>query len=542
MYVLGIGGYMHDYNCCLIDVSRHRLSMIEAERLSRRKHHVVRGEDDVMQPIEWVCRQLNINPNKIDVVVHGHTDSFPVKSLLEKMLPKAKHVSVDHHLCHAAGAFYASPFDSALIVSIDGFGDGSSALAAIADETGLTEILRIGDADSIGLEYLRATYHIGLGGYGAEGKTQGLAPYGQPHYFDHYMKEIEIADDASIRLSDRLRHQSSSLAVEGGYLNSQILTNRFLDEWGQRRLSHEPLLQPHMDLAASVQKMLETVVPEMCRKLQQRTGQRNLILSGGVTMNSSLNGRLLKSGLFDHIFALPMASDRGIALGAALYYVHTELRQPRFWSLGDVYFGGAYDDSLAKKAMKKAGLKPFSVSDVPGFAAEALSRHKIIGWMQGHSEMGARALGNRSILADPRLAEMKDIINARVKHREWFRPFAPAVLDSHAAEYFSFPAGVADLGYMTFTVDATPLGTETLPATVHVDGTARVQTVLKDRSPAYWSVIDSFRQLTGIPVILNTSFNDKDEPIVERPEEAVSSFMNADMDYLIVGNVIAAKG
>lgn len=541
MYVLGIGGYMHDYNCCLVDLKSKRISLIEAERLSRRKHHVVRGEEDVMPPIEWVCRELDIKPAKIDVVVHGHTDSFPAKDLVKKALPKAKHVDVDHHQCHAAGAFFASPFERALIVSMDGFGDGASGLVATGNGLGIDEIKRISDADSIGLEYLRSTYHIGLGGYGSEGKTQGLAPYGKPVYFDAYMKEIEVTADGGITLSDRLRHQSSTLAIEGGYLNSQILTNRFLDDWGPRRLSHEPLTQTHMDLAASVQKVLETVVPEVCRVAKKRTGETNLVLSGGVTMNSSLNGRLLKSGLFEKIFALPMASDRGIALGAALWYIHGEMKLPRFWQLGGVYFGGAYDDGMAKKAMKKAGLKPFAVKDPSAFAAEALSKGGIVGWVQGRSEMGARALGHRSILGDPRDPKMKDIINERVKHREWFRPFAPAVLEHLAKDYFSFPDAIADLGYMTFTVDATPLGAEKAPATVHVDGTARVQTVGQQHAPDYWRIIDQFRQLTGVPIVLNTSFNDKDEPIVETPENAVATFLNADMDYLVIGNMIASK-
>lgn len=541
MLILGIGGYMHDLNCCLFDLSSKRMAMIEAERLSRRKHHVVRGEEDALLPIDWVCKELGVKPGKIDVVVHGHTDHFPVKDILKRALPKAKHVDVDHHLCHAAGAFFASPYDKALIVSMDGFGDGASALIATGDGLSLNELKRISDADSIGLEYLRATYHIGLGGYGSEGKTQGLAPYGKPVYFDAYMKEIAVDADGGIRLSDRLRHQSSTLAVEGGYLNSQILTNRFLDEWGPRRLSHETLTQEHIDLAASMQKVLETVVPEVCRAAQARTGQTNLVLSGGVTMNSSLNGRLLKSGLFDKIFALPMASDRGIALGAALWYIHGELKQPRFWRLGGVYFGGAYDDGLAKKAMKKGGLKPFEVRDPSAFAAEALSKGGIVGWVQGRSEMGARALGHRSILGDPRDPKMKDVINERVKHREWFRPFAPAVLDHLAKDYFSFPDGIADLGYMTFTVDATPLGSQMAPATVHVDGTARVQTVGPDHAPDYWRIIDQFRQLTGVPIVLNTSFNDKGEPIVERPEDAVATFLNADMDFLIIGNQVAKK-
>lgn len=541
MYVLGVGGYMHDYNCCLIDVDGKRIAMAEAERFSRSKHHVVRCEAEVMGPIRVVCAGLGIKPGKIDVVVHGHTDPFQVKEWLKRELPKAKHVAVDHHLCHAAGAFYSSAYDRALIVSIDGFGDGSSGIIASGDGIDMKEMTRLGDADSIGLEYLRATYHLGLGGYGAEGKTQGLAPYGEPTAFDDYMNEIRVTAEGKIILSDRLKSQSSTLAVEGGYLNTQILTNRFLDDYGPRRINPEPLTAAHNNLAASVQKMLEHVVGEVCLNGRSRTGHDNLVASGGVMMNSSLNGRLLESGAFKGIYALPMASDRGIGLGAALYYVHAELKVPRFFKLDTVFFGGVCSDKAAVKAMKKAGLRPFVADDVHGYAAQALSEGKIIGWVQGRSEMGARALGRRSILADPRKAEMKDIINKRVKHREWFRPFAPAVPAEKAGDYFDFPEGVADLSFMTFTVKAKDKALAAAAAAVHIDKTARVQTVYEERNPDFYKLISRFEGITGDPILLNTSFNDNDEPIVETEADAVKTFLNTDMDVLCIGNVVGTK-
>ncbi|OHC73490.1 MAG: hypothetical protein A3G18_08750 [Rhodospirillales bacterium RIFCSPLOWO2_12_FULL_58_28] len=541
MYVLGVGGYMHDYNCCLIDVGGKRVAMAEAERFSRSKHHVVRGEAEVMAPVRVVCDSLGINPRKIDVVVHGHADPFQVKEWLKNELPKARHVEVDHHLCHAAGAFYSSAYDKALIVSIDGFGDGSSGVIASGDGMNISEVTRISDADSIGLEYLRATYHLGLGGYGAEGKTQGLAPYGEPTVFDDYMNEIRVTADGNIILSDRLKSQSSTLAVEGGYLNTQILTNRFLDDYGPRRITPEPLTKDHNNLAASVQKMLEHVIGEVCLNGKSKTGHDALVVSGGVMMNSSLNGRLLESGAFKGIYALPMASDRGIGLGAALYYVHAEIKVPRFFELDTVFFGGTCSDKAAAKAMKKAGIRPFVVDDIHGYAAEALSEGKIIGWVQGRSEMGARALGHRSILADPGKAEMKDIINQRVKHREWFRPFAPAVLAEKAEDYFDFPEGVADLSFMTFTVKAKDKAVDDAAAAIHVDKTARVQTVDEERNPDLHKLISRFDKLTGVPILLNTSFNDNNEPIVETEADAVKTFMKTDMDVLCIGNVVGVK-
>ena len=463
------------------------------------------------------------------------------KERFRSMFKRAKFEEVDHHLCHVAGAFFVSGLDDALIVSIDGFGDGSSALTMCGTGTTLKEVTRIDDRNSLGLEYLRATYHLGLGGYGAEGKTQGLAPYGEPTVYETYMNEIEITADGGLCLSDRLCGPSSELAVEGGYLNTQLLTNNFLDAYCPRRIDPEPLTDEHKNLAASIQKVLEHVVSEQCRIGAESSGQRNLVLTGGVTMNSSMNGQLLRDGSFKEIFPLPMASDRGIALGAALHYVHATLGEPRFFTLDDVFLGTQADDRAARRAMKKGGLTTFACDDICGYAAEALAKEKIVGWMQGRSEMGARALGHRSILADPRKAETKDIINQRVKHREWFRPFAPVVLNERALEYFTFPDGVANLSFMTFTVDATKAATENAPATVHVDGTSRVQTADQKTNPLFHRLIEKFATLTGVPIVLNTSFNDNNEPIVETAEDAVTTFLKTEMDILCIGNVVGTR-
>ncbi|MGB0670278.1 MAG: carbamoyltransferase [Rhodospirillales bacterium] len=541
MFVLGVGGFMHDYNVCLVDVDKGRVAICEAERLSRRKHHVIRDGDDLMAPIEKVCADLGTKPKRIDVVAFAHTDDFKPKAWFRKTFSKARFVEVDHHRCHLAGAYYSSGYDDALILSMDGFGDGASLLVATGEGASITEIARTDDHNSLGLEYLRATYHLGLGGYGAEGKTQGLAPYGEPTLFEAYRKEIQVNDDLTLTLSDQLRSQSSTLSVEGGYLNTQILTNRFLDAYSPRRIAPEPLTEVQNNLAASVQKLLESVALELCKKGQNQTGKRRLVLSGGVSLNSSMNGAILKSGLFDGIYALPMASDRGVALGAALEVCHGELGMARLPMMAHVFYGGMSDDKAAAKAMKKGGLKPQKTDDPHGLAAEALAKGEIVGFVQGRSEMGARALGHRSILADARKAEMKDIINARVKHREFFRPFAPAALAEKADTYFETGSGAADLSFMTFTVAARDAGKEAAPATVHVDGTARLQTVIREANPDFHKVISAFDQMTGVPVVLNTSFNDNDEPIVETASDAVGTFNKADMDLLIVGNTFCRK-
>lgn len=532
---------MHDYNCCLVDLDKKRIAMYEAERLSRRKHHVILAGDDLLAPVRKCCSDLGCRVRDIDTVVFGHTDAFECKDWLKKELPGKEYFEVDHHLCHAAAAFFCSAYESALIVSIDGFGDGSSGLMAVGKGTRIEEIERISEVDSIGLEYLRATVHLGIGGYGEEGKTQGLAAYGEPTLFEAYMNEIEITSQGNLRLSTRLQSEGSRLSEEGGYLNTQLLNNAMLNDYCPRRIAPEPITDIHMNLAASIQRVLEHVVLELCMIAKGRTNQENLVLSGGVAMNSSLNGRLLQGGLFQSIFPIPMASDRGTGLGAALYHVHQHLGVSRFFQLKHVFYGNSFNEKDAVRAMKKGGLQYSKDDDVVELVAQSLARGEIVGWFQGRSEVGARALGHRSILADPRPAEMKDHVNARVKHREWFRPFAPSCLVEDSRDYFSTPESSADFSYMTFTVPVKKRASQTIPAIVHVDETARIQTVDAKNDPLYARVIQRFGELTGIPVILNTSFNDMGEPIVETPQDAVKTFLKTDMDVLCMGNVIGKK-
>lgn len=541
MYVLGVGGFMHDYNCCLVDVKKQKVAICEAERISRRKHHTIQDDDDIREAILVCCKDLGCRLKDISTVIFSHTDDFACKEKFKRLFKRAEFHSIDHHLCHVAAGFYSSPYDKASILSIDGFGDGSSGLLAVGDGTDIQQIERISEQDSIGLEYLRATIHLGLGGYGSEGKTQGLAPYGEPILYDRYMNEIQIVPSGNIKLSKALQGEGERLAREGNYLNSELLYNTFLNDYCHRRINPEPLEQRHFNLASSIQKVLENVMLELSLIAKRKASSNNLVLSGGVCLNSSANGKILDSAEFDSIFALPQASDRGLGLGAALYYVHHMQKVPRFFQLEDVFYGQEFSDREAIKAMKKGRLDIDKTDSIAEYAAESLSRGEIVGWFQGRSEVGARALGHRSILADPRKADMKNIINERVKHREWFRPFAPAVLDNYAAEYFQISDMKTDLSLMTFTVQAKESGILNAPATTHIDQTARIQTVDAARNEKYAKVLEGFLQRTGVPIILNTSFNDNGEPIVESPDNAVRTFLNSDMDVLCIGNIVGRK-
>lgn len=516
--------------------------MIEAERLSRRKHHVIQNDEDILAPIRKCCKNLGCRLRDIDTVLFAHTDDFDAKDLIKRNLSVKNFHDIDHHLSHAASAFFSSPYETSAVVSIDGFGDGSSGLICKGEANKLEVLERVSEENSIGLEYLRATVHLGLGGYGCEGKTQGLSAYGDPTLFDAYMNEIKINPNGNITLSEKLRNTGSFLAEQGGYLNTQLLTNSFLNDYCPRRIVPEPITQTHMNLAASVQKMLEYVCMDISLVARKRTSSSNLVLTGGVAMNSSMNGFLLDSGKFDNIFALPMSSDRGTGLGAALYHVHNNLDEPRFFNMDNVFYGGEYDDKRSIRALKKAGLRFTKNTDTIELAAKSLSESKIVAWYQDKSEMGARALGHRSILADPRIAEMKDIINKRVKHREWFRPFAPSVLEERSSEFFVHNNKIADLSYMTFTVQANKHAQQIIPATIHIDGSSRIQTVDHERNSTYSDLIKRFDELTGVPVILNTSFNDNGQPIVETPEDAVKTFLNQDIDVLCMGNTVGWKG
>ncbi len=541
MLVLGIGGFMHDYNCVLIDVDNKRLSWCEQERISRKKHHVIEAGEDLLQPIEMCAKQLGYKSRDIDTIVFGHTDEFPCKEDLKKKFKKKEIVEVDHHLCHAAGAFFSSEYDDSLIISTDGFGDGSSALIGHGTGNKIREMQRITDDDSIGLEYLRATVHLGLGGVGSEGKTQGLASYGEPTIFEQYMNEIEITSDANIHLSERLKSESSRLAEEGGYLNTQMLHNEFLNDYCPRRFSHEKITDVHMNLAASIQKVIEYITLEMSKWGIKQTGTKNLVLSGGVSMNSSMNGIISQSGLFEGVYALPMSSDRGIGLGAALYHIHQNMNVPRFFNLDNVFYGQRFSDKEVLKEIKKSGLDYHISDDITGEAAKYISDGKVVGWYQEESEMGARALGHRSICADPRTAQMKDIINEKVKHREWFRPFAPSVIEEKAQNFFDFDLEVQDLSFMTYTVPANEYAQKNIPAVVHVDNTSRIQTVKKSNNAKYHELISRFGEITGIPCILNTSYNDNGEPIVETPRDAVNTFYKTGMEVLCINNIVAFK-
>jgi carbamoyltransferase len=443
---------------------------------------------------------------------------------LGEEIDPARLTFVEHHRAHAVSAYLLGPFEEALVVTLDGQGDGLSGTVWAGQNGELTRLSSIPERDSLGMLYLRTIAHLGYGLFD-EYKVMGLAPYGNPRRFREVFERVCV-----LQPQGRFEMQWSQL--------SELKTILPLP-----RRAGEPFTEIHRDLAASLQEAVERAARHLIEHYQRETGLRALCLAGGVAHNSTMVGRLARSGLFDGVFAQPASHDAGCALGAALAVQRELAPATRFAPISDVYWGtpiptGAalYADLEAWDALVE--LQP--LADVARDVARLLADGGVIGWVQGRSEFGPRALGNRSILADPRPAENRNRINDLVKQREAYRPFAPAVLEEHAAEVFDMPPGTPG-GFMTFTVPVRSQWQAQLGAVTHVDGTARVQTVSRTSNPPFWHLIDAFRDRTGTPVLLNTSFNHSVEPIVDSVEDAVACFLTTGLTHLVIGDCLITR-
>lgn len=523
------------------------IAAIEEERLNRIKHSYTAP----LRAAQFVMDEAGVSLADIDYIAVPYVPEFAERLLRRMYLanPEATHALdvvealraqwrqhlggdvprdkvrfVAHHIAHATATFEMSGFDEALVMTIDGQGETESGLALKGSASGLELLQRVPIPESLGHFYWHA---IGFLGYRLfdEYKVMGLAPYGDPARFRPYFDEM------------------CELLPDGRWQLRPQLLERLFGVLPPRRKG-DPIEQVHKDFAAALQEMLERAVFHSLRHLRSLTGLRNLCLGGGVAHNCTMNGNILRSGLFEQVFVHPAAHDGGNALGAALS-VHRSvvpLRRPQ--RLRSVYWG---TDIGAMAAVEEA-LRPWSdfvdigpSRDVEEDAAELLANGKVVGWVQGRSEFGPRALGNRSILADPRPAKNQLLINQMIKTRESFRPFAPAVLEEEAADYFELPGGESQFPFMTFVLNVQPDKRQLLGAVTHVDGTARVQTVSRTENPRFWRLIDAFRRRTGIPVVLNTSFNNNVEPIVDSIEDALTCFLTTGLDALVVGDFILSK-
>lgn len=442
-------------------------------------------------------------------------------------------VYVDHHLCHAAAAFYRSNYDDAAVLTVDGYGERTSTLIADADERGIRTLREIEFPHSIGSIYAAVTQYLGFRPNSGEGKVMGLASYGEPRFRDAFDRMLRLTDDG---FELDLRYFSYFLE------RPLRVSDLFLAELGPPREPESEIDQRHMDIAASLQAAVEDALVHLARITRSLTGRSRLCMAGGVTLNCVANTRIIAEAGFDELYFMPASSDAGASLGAALTLAHLIDGEPRRVHPRTDYLGPGFDDDAIARDLDKAGVPHLAQGALPAPLAECVAtgieRGFIVGWFQGRAEFGPRALGNRSILADPRRPEMKDVLNARVKFREWFRPFAPSTLEERCGDFFesSTPSP-----YMLRVYPTRPDRADVLPAVTHVDGGARVQTVTKEQNPRYYELIETFGGLTGVPVVLNTSFNIRGEPIVNDVADALKCFYTTDMDFLVVGAHLLEK-
>jgi carbamoyltransferase len=486
------------------------------------------------------------------------------KSLLRKKLKEfdedfdgARLLFTEHHLSHAASAFYPSPFDKAVVLTMDGVGEWATTSAALGEGNRLEIFQEIHFPHSLGLLYSAVTYYTGFKVNSGEYKVMGLAPYGQPKYaqliLDHL---IDLKPDGSFRLD----------LSYFDYCTGLTMTNeRFAKLFGQPVRAPDQLLTPfHMDVAASIQAVLDEAVLRLTRSLAGKTGMRNLCLAGGVALNCVANGKVLRDGKFDHIWIQPAAGDAGGAVGAALAAFHQFKGEPRSVAAGDAmsgaFLGPEFSQDQIERRLTAAGAR-FSVLDTDEMiqaTAKALSDQLAVGWFQGRMEFGPRSLGARSILGDPRSPAMQKNLNLKVKYRESFRPFAPAVLREDVSDWFELNSDspymlvVADVRddkrramsaeqQALFGIDKLNVSRSEIPAVTHVDYSARIQTVSADTNPLFHRLLREFKALSGCPVLVNTSFNVRGEPIVCTPEDAFRCFMGNELDVLVVGNCVLRK-
>jgi carbamoyltransferase len=458
---------------------------------------------------------------------------------------------VEHHPAHLASAFFVSPFDEAAVCAIDGFGDFVSTSSAIGRGTALEVLERVYFPHSLGLVYLAITQYLGFPKYGDEYKVMGLAPYGAPDYVGALRRLIHPTPDGQFKLDlSYFCHWSDGVSMtwdDGEPTMGPVYTRKLEELLGPARNPGEPLESRHEAIAASLQVVFEEVAFHVLNALYRKTRVPRLSLAGGCAMNSVLNGKIRERTPFEEVYIQPAAADNGTALGAAFYVWHQVLRQPRRFIMEHGFWGPEFNEAEIGEALRAKseeltgqGCRIIKVEDEDELCretSERIAEGRVVGWFQGRMEWGARALGNRSILADPRRPDMREIINTKIKLREKFRPFAPSILEEAVHEYF---IGAVPDPFMIQVYPVRPDKRSVIPAVTHVDGSGRLQTVNRQANPLYWQLLKAFEKLTGVPVLLNTSFNEN-EPIVHKPAEALDCFLRTKMDVLVMGKYVVEK-
>ena len=567
MYNLGISCYYHDSAAALLK-DGHVIAAAEEERFSRKKF----DDDFPKMTIEWCLKEAKITPSEIDSIafydkpvlkferlldnyiavaprgLYSFIDTIPkwihkrlwIKDEIKKSLKgfKGEIIFPEHHLSHAAHTFYTSPFEESAILTVDGVGEWSTTSLGYAKNNSITLTHDIRWPHSLGLFYSAFTYFLGFQVNEGEYKLMGLASYGTPKYYDKIINNlIDVKDDGSIHLNMKYF----------AFTYDKVMTNDKFSKLFEiePRKKDEKAQQIHYDIGASAQKVLEEILLKMANHIYEKFKIKNLCLGGGVALNGVANYRILKETQFDNVHIPPSPGDAGSAVGCAQYLYYIYHKNPRIIEknpakviLESVYVGTIYSDEEIREFLNSKNIQyqQLQHDELLQTTAKLISDGNIVGWYQGKMEWGPRALGSRSILADPRKIEMKDILNEKIKHRESFRPFAPSILEEYVSEYFDIDRPSP---YMLFVAPVKK--PEIIPAVTHVDGTGRLQTVNRDTNPLYYDLINEFYKITGVPVIINTSMNVMGEPIVNTPEQAHQMIVKTDMDCIVMGNNLVRK-
>ncbi|MBS1604123.1 MAG: carbamoyltransferase [Bacteroidetes bacterium] len=576
MYILGINAYHADSSAAIFK-DGIMIAATEEERFRRIKHwagfpslavefclreagislsqvdHVAIGRDPYAKLSKKILFMLKNPGGGLKAVADRLQNAKAVSSLetelklidgaIDEKAFRARIHQIEHHRSHLASAFFASPFEEAALLSIDGSGDFTTTMLGVGKGNKINVLDSVDFPHSVGLFYTAFTQLLGFPHYGDEYKVMGLAPYGKPEHVDRLRRVLEFLPNGLFRL--RLEYFRSAKSGIVSYGDDHIpvvaplYSSRMVEEFGSVRGKDEPLTQYHKDLAASVQRITEELIFHILTHLHKRTGLSAVCIAGGVAQNSVANGKLTRNTPFKNIYIPSAGHDAGISMGAALYVYNQVLDQPRAEPIWSAYTGSRFDNDEIEGYLRSRNISYTRYTDAELYekVADRLIDAGVIGWFNGRAEFGPRALGARSILADPRRQDAKDLLNSKIKRRESFRPFAPSILKEYVGEYFE----VTDV--VPFMEKVFPIRMEKrhlIPAVTHADGTGRLQSVDKQVSPRYYGLIDTFRQKTGIPILLNTSFNEN-EPIVNSPEQALDCFLRTSMDMLVLENCVITR-
>ena len=560
MNILGISCFYHDAAAALIRDGR-LVAAAQEERFTRKRH----DPDFPRHAVRFCLERGGVRAQDLEFVVFYDKPFIKFERILQtyvatfprsfpsflKALPvwmkekmwmrqtiareldyEGQILFAEHHVSHAASAFLVSPFEEAAILTIDGVGEWETATLGSGRGNDITLTHALWFPHSLGLLYSSFTYYLGFRVNSAEYKVMGLAPYGEPRFYDVIMKDLVwMMDDGSFRLNMKNFTFHHGLTMTG---------RKFEKLFGApRREPESALTQFHKDVAASIQKATDTIVVAMAREAERQTKSSRLCMAGGVALNCVSNSKILEGTGFKEVFIQPAAGDAGGAVGAAYYAYNTVLGYPRNFELQNVFLGPEFSDDEIGKFLDSGQIPydRYEKDDLVKETAALIAQQKVVGWFQGPMEFGPRALGSRSILADARNPRNQSVVNLKIKYRESFRPFAPTVLEEKSGDYFRFPGPSP---YMLF-VATVREDRRSIPAVTHVDGTARLQTISRDQHPLYYDLLKEFERQTGCPVLINTSFNVRGEPIVCTPQEAWRCFMRTEMDHLVMGRYILSK-